>query len=199
MSVWVTLTSHLQTPVRILSKDWWYPIHLRLLAMQALHLYLDPHQTSTFPYSVFPHCDTYACSDRSPCFHFEPLGLSRCTAMSCVAICLLLYFLLLYSICPSSFLMSSPCSRTFHDWHSPRTLSHLELYLHSPAGCALPPSVNVWLCQHLHMPPITSMPPFLSHVFMFIVLVLFLDISCAHDSFLSPWRRTHWRPLTHTL
>jgi hypothetical protein len=79
-------------------------------------------------------CDAFARSERSPCFCFEPLGLSRCTAKSCVAICSLLC-LLPYSICPSSFLMSPPCSRTFHDWHSPQTLSHLELYLHSPAAC----------------------------------------------------------------
>jgi hypothetical protein len=80
------------------------------------------------------HCDAFARLDRSPCFHFEPLGLSCHTAKSCVVICLLLCFLL-YSICPSSFLMSPPCFRTFHDLHSPRTLSHLELYLHSPAAC----------------------------------------------------------------
>jgi hypothetical protein len=79
-------------------------------------------------------CDAFARSERSPCFRFEPLGLSRCTAKSCVAICLLLC-LLLYSICPSSFFMSPPCSRTFHDWHSLRTPSHLKLYLHSPAAC----------------------------------------------------------------
>jgi hypothetical protein len=55
MSAWVTSTFHLQTPVRILSKDWWSTIHLRSLAMQMLHLYLDSHQTSMFPYSVLPH------------------------------------------------------------------------------------------------------------------------------------------------
>jgi hypothetical protein len=65
------------------------------------------------------------------------------------------------------------------------------------AGCTSPPSVYLWLCQHLHMPPITSMLPPLSHVLMVIVLVLFLDISCAHNSFLTPWCLTHWHPLTH--
>jgi hypothetical protein len=55
-------------------------------------------------------CDTFARSGKSPCFHFEPLGLSRRTAKSCVALCL--FFVLcsmffFYSICPSSFLMSS--------------------------------------------------------------------------------------------
>jgi hypothetical protein len=67
------------------------------------------------------------------------------------------------------------------------------------AGCAPPPSVNLWLCQHLHMPPINSMPPLLSHVSMFIVLASFLDISCVYGSFSTPWRLTHWRPLTHVV
>jgi hypothetical protein len=147
-------------------------------------------------------CDAFARSERSPCFRFKPLGLSRCTTKSCVAICSLLC-LLLYSICPSSFLMSPPCSRTFHDWHSLRTPSHLELYLHSPAACHSQRRLRTTtICQCVAMltpphAPITSMPPSLSHVFMFIVLVSFLDISCAHDSFSNPWRLTHRWPLTH--
>jgi hypothetical protein len=147
-------------------------------------------------------CDAFARLGRSPCFHFKPLGLSRHTTKSCVAICLL-PCLLLYSICPSSFLMSPPCSRTFHDWHSLRTLSHLELYLHSPAACHSRRrlrTTTICQCVAVSTPPhapITSMPPSLSHVFMFIVLVSFLDISCAHDSFSNPWRLTHRRPLTH--
>jgi hypothetical protein len=152
----------------------------------------------------FVVCDAFARSERSPCFRFEPLGLSRCTAKSCVAICSLLC-LLLYSICPSSFLMSPLCSRTFYDWHSLWTPSHLELYLHSPAACHSRRRLRTsTICQPVAVltpphAPITSMPPLLSHVSMFIVLASFLDISCAYDSFSTPRRLTHRRPLTHAL
>jgi hypothetical protein len=79
-------------------------------------------------------CDAFACSGRSPCFHFEPLGLSCCTTKSCVAICsLLCSFLIPYVLLP--FTCPPSGSRTFHDMHSHRTLFHLKLYLHSPAAC----------------------------------------------------------------
>jgi hypothetical protein len=80
------------------------------------------------------NCDAFARSGRSPCFHFEPLGLSRCTTKSCVAICsLLCSFLIPYVLLP--FTCPPSGSRTFHDMHSHWTLFHLKLYLHSPAAC----------------------------------------------------------------
>jgi hypothetical protein len=79
-------------------------------------------------------CDAFGRLGRNPCLHFEPLGLSRRTTKSCVAICsLLCSFLITMSLFP--FTCPPSGSRTFHDTHSHRTLFHLELYLHSPAAC----------------------------------------------------------------
>jgi hypothetical protein len=163
---------------------------------------MGPVQLSALTGSGF--CDAFARSERSPCSRFEPLGLSRRTTKSCVAICsLLCSFLFLMSFFLSHVLpliLEHSMTRTAIGLYSilnfictaPQPVIH-------DAGCAPPPSVSMWLCRHLHMPPIISMLPPLSHVFMFIVLVSFLDISCAYDSFATPWRLTHRRPLTHVL
>jgi hypothetical protein len=90
-------------------------------------------------------CDAFARSGRSPCFHFEPLGLSRRTTKSCVAICsLLCSFLIPYVLLP--FTCSPSGSRTFHDMHSHRTLFHLELYLHMPLSLPCLLYFHMFLC-----------------------------------------------------
>jgi hypothetical protein len=53
--------------------------------------------------------------------------------------------------------------------------------------------------KSLHQGGQDSMLPPLSHDFLFIVLVSFLDSSCVYDSFTTPWHLTHWQPLTHKL
>jgi hypothetical protein len=84
--------------------------------------------------SISHRCDAFARSGRSPCFHFEPLDLSRHTTKSCVAIrSLLCSFFIPYVLLP--FTCSPSGSRTFYDMHSHQTSFHLELYLHSPAAC----------------------------------------------------------------
>jgi hypothetical protein len=104
------------------------------------HSFLSASRSLAIPFGLLhvalPVCDAFARLGRSPCFHFEPLGLSRCTAKSCVALCL--FFVLCSSsipYVPLPFSCLPSCSRTFHNMHSHRTLFHLELYLHSPAAC----------------------------------------------------------------
>jgi hypothetical protein len=108
-----------------------------------------------------PHCDTFARLGRSPCFHFKPLGLSRHTTKSCVAICsLLCSFFIPYVLLP--FTCSPSGSRTFYDMHSHWTSFHLELYLHSPAACHSQRRLRTsTICQ----PVAVLTPPYASYHF----------------------------------
>jgi hypothetical protein len=72
-----------------------------------------------------------------------------------------------------------------------RTACHSQRRLRTTTIC-LPVAVLT--------PPYAPIPSYASILFTClssVVLVLFLDISCAYDSLLTPWRMTHRRPLTH--